>query len=120
VKPVIDSTRFGSITIDGKTYDHDVLIRLNGTVHKRKKKLSKQVYGTSHTVSLQEAEHVYQPGTEMLLVGAGKFNRVKLSDQAASFFEQRQVRVKLLPTSKACKEWNQLQGNVIGLFHITC
>jgi len=36
----IDGTEFGSIVIDGKTYDHDVVIRLWGDVVKRKKKLS--------------------------------------------------------------------------------
>ncbi len=47
----IEETRFGNITIDGKTYDHDVVIRLFGDVIKRKKKLSKKYYGTSHVLS---------------------------------------------------------------------
>ena len=47
----IDSTIFGAITIDGKTYDHDVVVRLSGDVVKRKKKLSKRLYGTSHVLS---------------------------------------------------------------------
>ena len=37
MKPHIDSTSFGSITIDGEKYDHDVMIRLFGKVKKRKK-----------------------------------------------------------------------------------
>ncbi|MGY3608331.1 MULTISPECIES: hypothetical protein [unclassified Bradyrhizobium] len=36
----IDSTTFGAITIDGTTYQHDVVVRLSGKVVKRKKKLS--------------------------------------------------------------------------------
>jgi hypothetical protein len=36
----IERTKFGSITIDRKTYEHDVVIRLSGEVIKRKKKLS--------------------------------------------------------------------------------
>jgi hypothetical protein len=44
----IEGTTFGSITIDGKSYEHDVIIRLSGEVLKRKKKLSKKYYGTSH------------------------------------------------------------------------
>jgi hypothetical protein len=42
----IEGTTFGTITIAGKTYDHDVVIRLSGEVMKRKKKLSKKYYGT--------------------------------------------------------------------------
>ena len=37
----IDETEFGSITIAGKTYEHDVVIRLSDKVVKRKKKLSR-------------------------------------------------------------------------------
>jgi hypothetical protein len=51
----IERTTFGTITIDGKTYEHDVIIRLSGDVVKRKKKLSKKYYGTSHVVSKDEA-----------------------------------------------------------------
>ncbi len=38
----IERSTFGVITIDGKTYEHDVVIRLSGEVIKRKKKLSKK------------------------------------------------------------------------------
>ena len=51
----IDKTQFGSITVAGKTYEHDVVIRLSDKVVKRKKKLSKRLYGTSHTISEDEA-----------------------------------------------------------------
>ena len=51
MQPRIDRTQFGSVTIDGKVFEHDVLIRLGGQVEKRKKRLSKAVYGTSHTIS---------------------------------------------------------------------
>jgi len=35
----IESTSFGDITIDGRTYDHDVVIRLDGDIEKRKKEV---------------------------------------------------------------------------------
>jgi hypothetical protein len=47
----IENTAFGNITMDGKTYEHDVVVRLSGEVVKRKKKLSKNYYGTSHIPS---------------------------------------------------------------------
>ncbi len=34
----IEGTAFGSITVDGTTYEHDVIIRVSGEVMKRKKK----------------------------------------------------------------------------------
>ena len=47
----IERTTFGTITIDGKTYEHDVIIRLSGEVARRKKQLSKKYFGTSHVLS---------------------------------------------------------------------
>jgi hypothetical protein len=124
VKPQIVKTRFGRVVIQENgeriEYKHDVLIRLDGKVCKRKKKLSKQVYGTSHKLSLAEARHVYEEGAEMLLIGTGVFGRVRLSDEAADFFREKAIQVELRTTPKAAKKWNKLHGRVIGLFHVAC
>ncbi len=37
MKPKIDSTSFGSITVEGETYKYDILIRLNGQVEKERR-----------------------------------------------------------------------------------
>lgn len=118
----IDSTDFGSITIAGVSYPHDVLVRLSGEVVKRRKKLSKKHYGTSHVISLEEAEFVFETGCEILVLGAGQYGNVKLSPEAAEFFEHRACRVILQPTPGAIETYNQLRkkARVIGLFHVTC
>ena len=120
MKPMIDDTAFGSITIAHEEYDHDVIIRLNGEVKKRKKKLSKALYGTSHIVSLTEAHYVYETGAQRLIVGSGQGGNVTLSDEAANYFKQVQCEVQLLPTPTAIRVWNEAEGAVIGLFHVTC
>ena len=120
MKPKIDDTKFGSITIEGEKIRHDVVIRLNGDVEKRKKKLSKALYGTSHIISLDETKHVYQDGAEHLIVGTGQSGLATLSAEAAAYFEQKACRFELLPTPQAIKAWNNAEGAVIGLFHITC
>ena len=88
----IDRSEFGSITVDGKTYDHDVMIGLSGRVSKRKKKLSKQQYGTSHVVSKAEAKAVFEKGCEVLLQ----------------------------PTQKAIRSFNLSAKRKIALMHVTC
>jgi hypothetical protein len=45
---------------------------------------------------------------------------VKLSDEAAGYFKDRNCEVELLPTARAVEVWNQAGGAVIGLFHVTC
>lgn len=111
---------FGSITIEGRIYERDVIIRLSGKVKARKKKLSKAVYGTSHTISVDEAQHVYQKGAERLIIGAGQFGLVELSDGAAHYLQRQGCQVELLPTKEAITVWNEADGPVIGLFHVTC
>ena len=68
----IDATEFGSITVDGKTYEHDVIIRLSGKVEKRRKRLSKEKYGTSHIISKAEAKFVFEDGCDLLIVGRAR------------------------------------------------
>jgi hypothetical protein len=118
----IDSTEFGSITINGTVYDHDVLVHLSGEVARRKKKLSKKHYGTSHIISLEEAEYVYEKGCDTLVLGAGQYGNVKLSPEAAEFFGKHHCRVILEPTPEAIKTWNKTskQARTVGLFHVTC
>jgi len=120
MRPRIDRTKFGSITVGGTVFERDVIIRLNGQVKKRKKKLSKAIYGTSHTISLDEARHIYEERAERLIVGTGQHGLVELSDEAADYFERQECRVELLPTPEAIRAWNEAEGAVIGLFHVTC
>jgi hypothetical protein len=120
MRPKVDDTWFGSITIDGTRYEHDVIIRLSGKVRKRKKALSKKVYGTSHIVSLAEVKELYRPHAERLIIGAGQEDKVRLSPEAAAFLNEHGVQAELHPTPQAIESWNAAEGKVLGLFHITC
>jgi hypothetical protein len=116
----IDDTTFGTITIDGKTYDHDVIIRLSGEIVKRKKKLSKKHYGTSHVLSKDEAKFVFETGCEQLILGSGQLGNVRLSPEAATYFAKKGCKVLLQPTPQAIRVFNRSHANKIGLFHVTC
>lgn len=120
MKPNIEKTRFGMIKIAGEKYNHDVLVRWDGQVRKRKSKLSKHVYGTSHKLSLDEAKYIHKKKAQLLIIGTGQFDRVRLSDEARRYFEKKGVRVVLAATPKAIQLWNKAEGQVIGLFHVTC
>ncbi len=120
MKPRIEKTKFGSITIVGEKYENDILIRLDGKIKKRKKKLSRDVYGTSHIISLAEAEFIYEAGAENIIIGTGQSGMLKLSDEASEFFRQKECRTALFPTPEAIHVWNEAKGRTIGLFHITC
>jgi hypothetical protein len=116
----IDNTAFGEITIDGKTYEHDVIVRLSGEVVKRKKKLSKKLYGTSHVVSKDEAKFVFEKGCRRLILGSGQQGNVQLSPEAEAYFAKKKCEVVIEPTPQAIRAFNEAQGKKIGLFHVTC
>ncbi|MBN1348720.1 hypothetical protein JXJ21_04860 [candidate division KSB1 bacterium] len=120
MKPHIDKTGFGWIVIDGARYEYDVLIRPDGKIKKRKKALSKKVYGTSHKVSKEEAKHIFKHAAEKLVVGTGQTGLLELSDDARKFFAKHHCGVELHPTPEAIDAWNRAGNTVIGLFHLTC
>lgn len=116
----IDGTRFGSITIDGTKYEHDVIIRLSQKIKKRKKKLSKRVYGTSHTISEDEARFVHEDGCQELILGTGQHGLSALSPEAAAFLSSKGCRVVAEPTPDAVRRFNESKRAKVGLFHVTC
>lgn len=118
--PRVEKTAFGMIQIDGQKYKSDVVIELDGKIRKRRKKLSKARYGTSHIVSLEEAQDVYQHGMNTLLIGSGVFDSVRLSEEAQRFFQDQDIEIKIHATPAAAKIWNASSGAIVGVFHITC
>jgi len=103
----IEGTTFGTITIDGKTYDHDVVIRLSGEIVKRKKKLSKRLYGTSHVLSRDEAKFLLEDGCEQIIIGSGQMGNVHLSPEAEAYFKKHGCKVRLEPTGEAIGVFNR-------------
>lgn len=116
----IDRSEFGSITIDGKTFEHDVIIHLSGKVEKRRKKLSKEQYGTSHIISKAEAKAVFEDGCDLLIIGSGQEGNVRLSEEASDYFKKKGCRVLVQPTPVAIGSFNQSREQKIGLMHVTC
>jgi hypothetical protein len=112
----IERTTFGTITIAGKTYEHDVIIRLSGEVARRKKKLSKKYYGTSHVLSKEEAKFVFESGCEQLILGSGQMGNVHLSPEAEAYFAKKGCAVLLQPTPKAIHTFNSSHAKKIGFF----
>jgi len=115
----IESVTFGAIVIDGKTYEHDVVIRLSGKVVKWKKTLSKGPYGTSRLLSKVEAKFLFEKGCDQVVIGSGQMGNVHLSPKAQAYFERKGCEVLLRPTTEAIRMFNQSHAKRIGLFHVT-
>src|SRR5258707_8455051 len=85
---------FGSIRIDGVTYEHDVVID-RGRVRKRKKKLSKQFRDAfGHTPLSVEEEIPWD--CRRLVIGTGT-GALPVMDQVKLEAERRKVKLSILP-----------------------
>ena len=109
---------FGSIKIDGKTYDHDVLIDRGG-IRKREKKASKQFRnGFGHTPVSTEEKIPWK--CRRLVVGTGVYNRLPVMDDVHREARRRKVELVLLPTSKAIELLNGGPKSTNAILHVTC
>jgi hypothetical protein len=112
----ITDTRLGTITIDGETCEHDVVLRLSGEVVKRKKKLSKKIYGTSHTISEDEIRFVYEKGCKRLVVGTGQSGLAVLPPMPPPILRPKAARSPRSPHRKPSRHSTPPRRAPLGCF----
>src|SRR6266478_9979401 len=95
---------FGSIRIDGVTYEHDVLID-RGQVRKRKKKPSKKFREAFGHTPLSAEEEIPWKCTR-LVIGTGT-GALPVMDKVQREAKRRQVELLVLPTSEAIQAVKQ-------------
>ncbi|MGA2511879.1 MAG: MTH938/NDUFAF3 family protein [Candidatus Acidiferrales bacterium] len=108
---------FGSIQIDGVTYEHDVVID-HGEVRKRKKKPSKkfrEAFG--HTPVSLEEEIPWK--CTRLVIGTGT-GRLPVMDEVKHEAERRGINLVILPTAKAIEILRKGRADTNAILHVTC
>jgi len=109
---------FGSIRIDGETYDHDVVID-RGEVRKRKKKASKSFREEFGHTPLSVEEPIPWK-CKRLVIGTGANGSLPVMKEVLLEAERRQVELLVLPTGKAIEVLNQHPQGTNAVLHITC
>jgi hypothetical protein len=122
MKPRLDATAFGSITVDGTVFDHDVVISPG--------RRSKPAQEEALQGGLRDVAHDLARGGQVRLRAGsggrppdrrrGQYGRVRLSPEAADFFARKACEIVLLPTPVVIGIWNETEGRAVGLFHVTC
>ena len=108
---------FGSIRIDGTTYEHDVVID-RGEVRKRKKKPSKQFRDQfGHTPLFLKEKIPWKCQRLVIGTGAGALPVMKEVKREAG---RRKIKLLILPTKKAIKELKQNPAETNAILHVTC
>ena len=108
---------FGSIRIDGCTYDRDVLID-RGAVHRRKKRASKKFRDQfGHTpVSIREA---IPWQCQTLVIGTGT-GALPVMDEVKAEARRRRVQLLILPTADAIELIKRNPNQTNAILHLTC
>jgi hypothetical protein len=109
---------FGSIEVDGKTYEHDLVVD-RGRIGKRRKGPSKPFRAPYGHTPLSLAEDIPWE-CQRLVIGSGADGALPVMDDVAEEAERRGVQLVVLPTSEALKELEQAGEDVNAIIHVTC
>lgn len=109
---------FGSIRIDGVTYENDIVID-RGEIRPRKKKPSKAFRDEYGHTPLSASERIPWK-CRRLIVGTGADGALPVMDGVKGEAERRRVELVILPTSKAIDELRKQPKNANAILHVTC
>ena len=108
---------FGSIRIDGVTYEHDVMID-HGAVRKRKKKLSKKFRDAFGHTPLSIREEIPWK-CKRLVIGTGT-GALPVMEEVRREAERRNITLVVLPTAEAIEQLKQGSEKTNAILHVTC
>jgi hypothetical protein len=108
---------FGSIWIDGTTYEYDVVID-RGRIRKRKKKPSKRFRDKfGHTPLSIEEEIPWK--CRQLVIGTGT-GALPVMEEVKREAHRRKIRLAILPTTEAIKALQENPEETNAVLHVTC
>ena len=113
---MIEDYSFGSIRIDGKEYNYDLI--LSGTA------IKKWWRNASHEVALNDLEPILAEKPKVIIFGTGESGVCRILPETSEYLEKLQIKTLILPTPEAVEEYNNLTKSkkiaVAGAFHLTC
>ena len=109
---------FGSIRVDGVTYDHDLVID-RGKIRKRKKAASRQFRDEFGHTPLSAAEDIPWR-CRRLVVGTGAAGALPVMKEVGNEARRRNVELVVLPTARAIGMLSGGPKDTNAILHLTC
>jgi hypothetical protein len=109
---------FGSIRVDGVTYDHDLIID-RGKIRKRKKAASRKFRGVYGHTPLSIAEDIPWR-CRRLVVGTGADGALPVMQQVQQEARRRKIDLVVLPTADAIGVLTGTTKDTNAVLHVTC
>jgi hypothetical protein len=109
---------FGSVRVDGVTYEHDLIID-RGKVRKRKKAASRQFRDEFGHTPLSAAEDIPWR-CRRLVIGTGAAGALPVMRQVRDEARRRKVDLVVLPTAQAIGLLTGASKDTNAILHMTC
>ena len=114
----IDSYRFGTIVINGKTYTKDLKI-LGGQI------LENWWRSNGHVCTVEDIRDVIEARPHTLILGTGASGLMKPAPGLSEELAKNGIRLESIPTELATMRYNELcgmvgEGKVAFAAHLTC
>lgn len=114
----VEDYSFGRICIDGRAYEHDVVID-RGKVSKRKKKLSKEFREQFGHTPLSLNEEIPWK-CRRLVIGTGAHGSLPVMKEVKREAAKRHVDLIAQPTAEAIDLLDGLPDDTNAILHVTC
>jgi hypothetical protein len=112
-----DKFSFGTLRIDGSTYEQDVVID-RGEIRNRKKAPSKRFRdGFGHTPLSIEEKIPWK--CHRLVIGTGAYGRLPVMKEVKVEAERRHIELVIVPTSEAIRLMEK-ESAANAILHVTC
>ena len=109
---------FGSVRVDGVTYDHDPIID-RGKIRKRNKAASRKFRGQYGHTPLSAAEDIPWR-CRRLVIGTGADGALPVLQEVRDEARRRKVDLIVLPTAEAIGVLTGAAAHTNAILHLTC
>jgi hypothetical protein len=109
---------FGSIQIDGVSYDHDLVVD-RGKIRKRKKAASKRFRDAYGHTPLSLVEEIPWR-CRRLVIGTGAHGSLPVMREVEEEARRRNVDLLIAPTADAIETLNESTKSTNAVLHVTC
>jgi hypothetical protein len=109
---------FGSVRVDGVTYDYDLIID-RGKIRQRKKGASRQFRGAYGHTPLSAAEDIPWR-CRRLVIGTGADGALPVMKDVCEQARRRDVDLVILPTAQAISVLAKTTKDTNAILHLTC
>ena len=113
----IEKCAFGSITIDGKTYQSDLIIYPDGSIQDTWWRKS------GHILSKEDIKSLVDKEPDIIVVGTGINGLMKPEKDLAEYLNKKGIELACAPNHEAMEIFNRLSDSnkkVGACFHLTC